>query len=267
MPINISKADGTPPLSAGLKEALREGGPAGLERHLAQLDRLATLGTISAGLAHEVKNALVPVKTFVDLLLESNSKSELAEIVRREMNRIESIISHMLRYAGPDRGVVTTVGLHGMIDHAIRLLQPQLNEKSIAVKRALDADPDLIEANELQLVQAIINLVLNAIEAMAPYGELTLMTQRVISTGGQGNSAEANILMSIHDTGPGIPNEDLPRVFQPFFTTKSQGTGLGLHITRRIIQEHGGVIAVESQPRQGTTFKISLRAVSSVPAA
>ncbi len=233
----------------------------GLDLNLCRLDRLASLGTLSASMAHEIKNALVSVKTFVDLLLEKNRDAELADVVRREMLRIDGIVGQMLKYAGPSRAAFSNVRVHDVLDHALRMVQPRLDSGLISLHRAFQAAPDAIEGDDYQLEQAFLNLFLNAIEAMGANGSLTVKTDLISAAPARSKAARASgshLCIAISDTGVGISPENMHRLFEPFFTTKQQGTGLGLTITRRIVNEHNGDISVQSAVNQGTTFSIKL---------
>ncbi|MCU0782520.1 MAG: ATP-binding protein [Verrucomicrobia bacterium] len=234
-----------------------------LEQTLRRLDRLAGFGTLSASMAHEIKNALVSVKTFVDLLLEKNRDAELAEVVGRELRRINSIVGQMLKYTGPARPAFSSVRLHDVLDHSLRMVQPQIEGRLISLNRVFHATPDAIEGDDYQLEQAFVNLLLNAIEAMGTNGSLTVATELISAVSARakaGSVSGAHVRVAIADTGIGITTENMPRLFEPFFTTKQQGTGLGLTIARRIVQEHRGDISVQSQLNKGTTFSILLPA-------
>jgi two-component system sensor histidine kinase HydH len=235
-----------------------------LEENMRRLDRLASIGTVSASMGHEVKNAFVAVKTFVDLLLEKNPDSELTEVVRRELSRIDSIISQLLKFAGPARPRFATVHLHEVLDHSLRMVQHQLKGRLISLKRSFKAAPDAIKGDGHQLEQAFVNLFLNAVEAMGTSGSLTVATEVVPALPPVAAAPEPNnqpkVRVTIADTGVGVPPENISRLFEPFFTTKNHGTGLGLPITRRILQEHHGDITVQSQVDKGTTFRILLPA-------
>lgn len=231
-----------------------------LEQHMRRFDRLASIGTLSASMAHEIKNALVAVKTFVDLLLKENKDAELAGIVSREMRRIDSIVSQMLRFAGPAKPTFAAVRIHEILEHALQLVQYQLEGKKIALHRSFDASPHWVRGDSYQLEQAFINLFFNAIEAMGSNGTLSVTTEIIPPDSPQHNLPDQKkqplLSVSVKDSGTGIPPENVGRLFEPFFTTKPKGTGLGLSITRRIIQEHGGTIAVESELNKGTEFDI-----------
>ena len=235
-----------------------------LEERLEQLDRLANIGTLAAGMAHEIKNALVAGRTFVDLLLEKHQDADLVDVVRREMGRIDAIVSRMLKFAGSARPAFTEVRLHEVLEHSLRLVQPQLEGKAIVLSRSFQAAPDRVSGDDYQLQQAFVNLFLNALEAMPLNGALSVATEIVSASGSLARSgasvARAQLRVAVKDNGAGILPEHMARLFEPFFTTKPKGTGLGLPITRRIILEHRGSITVESQPGQGTAFQILLPA-------
>jgi two-component system, NtrC family, sensor histidine kinase HydH len=232
------------------------------EPHLAQLDRLANAGTLAASMAHEIKNALVAGKTFIDLLLEQKQDGELVEIVRRELDRIDTIVTRMLKFAGSARPAFGPVGVHELLDHSLRLVQHRAEMNYLTVNRSFTAAPDTVQGDDYELQQAFVNLLLNALDAMGSNGTLTVATERLSPEAAAASLPTAQprpyLRVTIQDTGVGIPAESLARLFDPFFTTKPTGTGLGLSITRRIIQAHRGAITVESQPGQGTTFRILL---------
>jgi len=232
-----------------------------LEQNLRRLDRLAGLGALSASLAHEIKNALVAVKTFTDLLLEKNRDAELADLVGREMQRIDSMVRQMLKHAGPARPAFATVRVHDVLDHSLRMVQPRIQERLISLDRAFKATPDAIMGDDYQLQQVFVNLLLNAIEAMGSSGALTVTTDLVSNIPACPRAASASgahVRVAIADTGVGITRENMKHLFQPFFTTKQHGTGLGLAIARRIVQEHRGDISAQSEVNQGTTFRVLL---------
>jgi signal transduction histidine kinase len=236
-----------------------------LEGSLLHIDRLASIGTLSAGMAHEIRNALVAGKTCFDLLFEKHQDAELVDVARREIRRIEAIVSRMLKFAAATEPAFGELHLHEALEKSLRLIQPQLDDKQITVQRSFQARPDRLEGDDLQLQQAFVNLFLNALEAMGPSGTLTVATELISSGAGLAGCSDLpagpQIGLTIQDTGAGIAAENLARLFEPFFTTKESGTGLGLPITRRIIQEHRGDISVHSEPDRGTTFRITLPAI------
>ena len=218
-----------------------------------RLDRLANLGMLSAGLAHEIKNGMVAIQTFVDLLLEKKQDAELGEVVRHELKRINAIATQMLRIAAPNHATFQTVRVHEVLDHSLRLLQPQISVKLIALKKHYHAGTDAVQGDDAQLQQVFMNLLLNAVEAMGPNGTLTINTDLA-----DGENGTRVLKIQIRDTGVGIAPEHLEHLFVPFFTTKRNGTGLGLAISHRIVLEHRGNIQVRSEPGQGSGFSLSL---------
>jgi two-component system, NtrC family, sensor histidine kinase AtoS len=239
-----------------------------LEQTVTRLDRLATIGTLSASMAHEIKNALVAVKAFVDLLLEKNKDAELATIVGRELNRVNAIVRQLLKFGSPDTSARATVRLHDVLDHSLRMVQHQLDGKLISLNRSFNATPDAVLGDDCQLEQVFVNLLLNAIEATGANGTLTVATEWLAAhpeLAVAPRHREPHLRVTVADTGMGIAPENLDRMFEPFFTTKSNGTGLGLPITRRIVQEHHGQITVQSEPAKGTTFSILFPAGDTAP--
>jgi signal transduction histidine kinase len=251
---------------AGLIVTLNDLTPARrLNQMLSRLDRLADLGTLSASMAHEIRNALVAGKTFVDLLVEKNKDDELTEVVQREVARIDMIVRGMLTFAGSSRASFRKLRLHDVLTNSLNLIQPQLNNRPITLEKAFEAAPDLLNGNEHELQQAFVNLFLNSVEAMSSAGTLTVRTDVVSARELADEASEIPgnaIRVRVQDTGSGIAPGELQRLFEPFFTTKDNGTGLGLAITKRIIQEHRGEIVVESVPGEGTTFSILLPALA-----
>jgi signal transduction histidine kinase len=223
------------------------------EQNMRRLDRLASLGLLSAGIAHEIKNGLTAIQTFVELLLQKGEDRELASVVGRELKRIDSLVSQMLRFAAPGKNEFASVHVHDLLDHSLRLVQHQISGKLISIQRDYKAAPETIHGDEFQLQQAFMNLLFNAIEAMGTNGELTIATKTTES---------GQLKIQIRDTGAGIAPENIGRLFEPFFTTKKNGTGLGLAISQRIVSEHGGSISAKSEVNKGSTFTILLPAAS-----
>jgi signal transduction histidine kinase len=231
-----------------------------IDEHMRRLDRLANLGTLTASLGHEIKNALVASKTFIDLLIEKHHDPELSGIVRRELGRIDRIVSQMLKFAGPAKPVFSRIHLHQVLDHSLGLVKHELEGRSIALHRSYGASSDVIGGDDHELEQAFTNLLLNSLEAMGPHGKLFIHTEIDKLESFEGANPNTHLRVTIQDTGTGILPEHLTQLFEPFFTTKPNGTGLGLPITRRIIQEHRGEITVTSEPNKGATFSILLPA-------
>ena len=226
--------------------------PPDLQGNLRRLDQLANLGIVSASVAHEIKNGLVAISTYINILIEKDSPNEMTALVQRELKRIDGLATQMLRLSAPKPAALTTVRVHDVLDHAMRLLEHQFSSRLIVVKKNYNAKVDTVRADESQLQQAFMNLLLNAAEAMGGQGELWLATEM---------TAGEQLKIFIRDTGPGIAPENLSRLFEPFFTTKKNGTGLGLAICQRVIREHLGRIEVKSEAGRGSTFTITLPVV------
>jgi len=224
-----------------------------LQENLRRLDRLANLGLVSANIAHEIKNGLVAIKTYVDILIEKGDDTEMAEVVRRELKRIDGLTTAMLRLSAPKPTTLTQVPVHQVLEHSLRLLEHQMSGRMIELKREFGATHDTVRGDESQLQQAFMNLVLNGIEAIGRNGELTVRTEVTTCATGRGG-----LKIYFSDTGPGIAAENLSRLFEPFFTTKKNGTGLGLAISQRVAEDHFGKIEVVSEVGRGSTFIFSL---------
>jgi two-component system, NtrC family, nitrogen regulation sensor histidine kinase GlnL len=227
-----------------------------LEHSLRRLDRLASAGTLSAGMAHEIRNALVAVKTFVDLLLEKNKEEELAEIVSQEMVRMVSMVSQILKFAVPAHPVFTAISVHKILDRTLLLAQHRVEGRQVTFERKFEAQTDVLDGDAHQLEQAFVNLLLNGVEAINVNGTLAVTTE--LLPGQEGQLPKRWMRIRVSDSGGGITPENMSRLFEPFFTTKQNGTGLGLAVTRRIIEEHNGTIQVESDAGKGTTFTVML---------
>jgi two-component system, NtrC family, nitrogen regulation sensor histidine kinase GlnL len=228
-----------------------------------RLQRLAQLGILSAGVAHEIKNALVAIKSFAEWLLEKNSsEADMVSLVVQEVNRINSLVGQLLKLAGPAKPIFSEVQAHECIENALRLIKHQLKNRNIQLVVALEAGSDTLRGDAKQLEQAFINLLLNAVEAMGETGQLTVSSEVIFATEVvskfEPKIHQQQLQITFRDTGSGIPAQVLEQLYSPFRTTKPGGTGLGLTITRRIVIAHGGRIAVETEVGQGTAFKITL---------
>lgn len=231
-----------------------------LEAQLRRSDRLAALGTLAAGLAHEIKNPLTSLRTFTRLaprkLEDERFRRTFETVVPRELDRINAIVERLLQLARPARLRPAPVRLPVLLEHVLELYATQLEARQIAVEREYDPAVPAVQADAEHLYQAFVNLVSNALDAMGPGGRLTLRV--TWSDGPEGlppiarRSAPRRARVDIQDTGPGIPPEIADRVFNPFFTTKDAGTGLGLALTHKIVEDHGGTVTFRTAAGAGT---------------
>lgn len=224
----------------------------GIAANLEHLDRLASLGVVTAGVAHELKNALVAVRTFFDLMALGESDPDLRAVASGEIQRIERTIRQLLRGARREDCRFAALSVHALLQDALNLVRHELQIRSVDIETQLGAQNDRINGDERQLRHTIVNLLINAAEAMPNGGRLSIDTQIVDAWERQ------HVRITIADTGNGISAENLERLFSPFFTTKPEGTGLGLAISRRIVNSHNGVITAQSEPGHGTTFEVFL---------
>src|SRR6266446_5788220 len=247
-----------------------------LELQIRRSDRLASLGTLSAGMAHEIKNPLVSLKTFAQLLPEryqdSDFRDTFSNLIGHEIDRIDSLVNQLLRFARPAKPILKPLHAHEILEKALTLVGHRLYQKDIKLNRSWRADTDTIHGDADQLEQVFLNFFLNAMDAMKTHGELSVKTEirsdeqwvsPLTYMNGEGSGNGEAFRITIRDSGEGIRAEDIPHVFDPFFTTKDYGTGLGLSVVHGIVQEHGGQIEVESELQKGTAFHILLPLVRS----
>ena len=231
-----------------------------LEQRMRQADRLAAVGRLSANIAHEIRNPLASVSGAIEALTKElppdATRGRLVEIVLRESERLNQLITEFLDYARPAPMTLVEVDLARLLEEVIVLLEHRRLPEGLKVAREIATDLPA-RADPQQLRQAIWNLCLNAVQAMAEGGELRVGGRRLSSASGQ-----SRLELWVADTGAGIAESDLPHVFEPFFSTKPGGTGLGLAAVYRIVQDHGGNIEVRSRAGQGTTMIIGLPARS-----
>jgi PAS domain S-box-containing protein len=233
----------------------RKRAEAELERQrevLFQSEKLAALGRLAAGIAHEVNNPLAIISARIEVMLleaEDRGLSWLApdlEVLHRNTQRVAQIARGLRSFARQTPGERSPVNLNAVVRGTLQLMERPLATDGIRVAVDLDGSLPLIRGNADELHQVLLNLLANAREAMGGRGEIAIATSR-------GEDAGA-VRLVVTDTGPGIAPEDLPKVFDPFFTTKADGTGLGLSLSHGIVRAHQGTIDVQSSPGRGTTF-------------
>lgn len=247
-------------------------------------EKLAALGTMAAGMAHEIKNPLVSLRTFSQLIQQKwedpEFRQKFSAIVPHEIERINKIAESLLKFGRPIKTEMTRVKINAILEEALGLFETECKKKDVRVTTKYAELPEII-ADPSQISQAVINIVLNAIQSMDNGGELVIKTDfgeavklkrpQVLgeiekegatthASWGENKRGESIpvVFIEITDTGPGITEESLRHLFDPFFTTKVTGSGMGLPITLRIVEEHKGSIRVRSQAGVGTTFIITL---------
>jgi PAS domain S-box-containing protein len=241
-----------------------------LEEQLRRTDRLAAIGTLAAGLAHEIKNPLTSVLTFSRHLArrfgDERFRQRFQNVVPRELERINGIVESLLRLARPTRLSLTTVDPVELVEHALELYANQIETRQIAVVREYAHGRPTIQADRDHLYQALVNVMTNALDAMTDGGTLTLRVVPVDEADSLLAPGRAwhdrRVRIEIEDTGSGIATDHAASVFNPFFTTKLSGTGLGLALVHKIVEDHGGAVSFRSAPGGGTTFVVVLPVVA-----
>jgi hypothetical protein len=220
--------------------------------HLSRAEHLATLGELAAGLAHEIRNPLAGIAGVIDIigrdLPESSPAREVLKDVRQEVMRVNRIVSDLLETARPKPPDYRLADLNATAEHAVIFARQQALSKPIKVELRKSDELPPVEHDPGQIHQVLLNLMLNAIQAIPGDGEITVQVL----------ARDGSACVTVRDTGSGIESEHLPNIFRPFFTTKGHGTGLGLSLARRIVEDHGGRIDVTSAVGQGSTFCVLL---------
>jgi len=231
-----------------------------LEQAKLQGERLAVVGSMAAQVAHEIRNPLGSIFLNLDLVerelnvfANSNGSSAnecrvLLHEMHSQVSRIRQVLQEYLRFARMPKSERAAVSLKGFLEEKLNFVQPLLDQKHVDLRRILDPNLSPVCVDAEQLWEAVLNLIRNALDAMPDGGNLTVTAQR--------HGAEA--LISISDNGRGMTEEEARHLFVPFFTTKSDGTGLGLAYTQRVINEHGGRIDCATARGKGSTFSIQL---------
>ena len=224
---------------------------AALQAEVARQERLAAMGTLAAGVAHEIRNPLSSIKGFATYFrtkFEPGSRDhELAGVMIGEADRLNRVVSELLELTRPSELRLTETEPAALLRHALRLVEDDCRSRGIEIRTRF-ADTGMVSLDSDRMLQALLNLLLNAIQAMPDGGALTVSAQAV----------RDRLELRVADTGHGIPRQDLDRVFDPYFTTKNQGTGLGLATVRTIVEAHGGRVRVESEPGRGTEVILDL---------
>jgi len=229
-----------------------------METELKKADRLASIGRFAAGVAHEIRNPLASISGSIEILKKrrqsggSEQDARLMEIVLREIDRLNILITDFLKYAKPGDPKKTSFDLNNLILEVIELFVNSENrERSVNIRSDLSIKLP-VSADKTQIKQVLWNLIKNSIEAIEDEGEIIVKTDSSFENG------KDFAAISILDNGSGISSENIERIYDPFFTSKEKGTGLGLSIANNIIESHGGSLAIESAGRKGTIFTVKI---------
>ena len=218
-------------------------------------ERLNALTMLAAGVAHEIGNPLNSLHIHLQLMerkiRDLDGKKELQEsidVARAEISRLDSIVTQFLRAIRPAKPQLQPENINSIVDEAVRFFGPEIRDRDMVVEQELRSDLPLVQVDRDQMKQAFYNVIKNSLEAMKRRGILRIRT----------NMDSSHVIVSFTDTGGGISADNLGRIFEPYFTTKTSGTGLGLLIVRRIVREHGGELAIESSEGKGVSLTIRL---------
>jgi signal transduction histidine kinase len=253
-----------------------------LEQEVQRRNRLAALGELSAGVAHEIRNPLGVIKNSAEILRDriqdDSRRHELTGYIVEEVERLNKVVTNFLHFARPAEPHIEEVDINDVLEHTISFLEPTIESSNITINKSLSSGLAPVLADPDQCHQVFLNLCMNAFQAMNGAGTITietragaedLSTARAASRQGDfapavaalpADISDKMVEVIIADTGEGIPSEELSRIFDPFFSTKDEGVGLGLSLVHKIIDNHNGSIRVNSKPGRGTTFVISLPA-------
>lgn len=222
-----------------------------LRQELVRFEKLRAVSTLAAGMAHEIKNPLTSIKTFAEYLPERYDdpifREKFAKIIGQEVDKMNALVQRLLEFAKPTKPELESVKISQTVKDTLDFIQGSLLQRKVQVKTSF-ADDDTITADGRQLRQVFLNVLLNSIDAMEEPGEISVSTQR----------HNGSLRIAVKDTGKGIAPKDLQHIFDPFYTTKTNGTGLGLSVVHSIIRQHGGQVNIRSRVGQGTTVQIDL---------
>ena len=231
-------------------------------REIERASQLATVGELAAGVAHEIKNPIVGVTGGLDLVRRRlGDDTRLAPIIDemdRQLVRVQQALQDLLTFARPTTPMMAPVSANGAVERAVRLVQPAADRAGIELRTRLDPHAPRITADEEMIHQALVNVLMNAVQATPAGGRVAINTHAMAD--------EDSVEIMVTDTGRGIEPDELEQVFKPFYTTRHTGTGLGLPITREIVTRHGGSISIESAPGVGTTIILRLPLRSAIAA-
>ena len=213
-------------------------------------DRLSAIGQLAASLAHEIRNPLAAIDGATNLIGSPQTPDEMRKgslaIIHKEIQRLNRLLTNLLDFARPRKPEFQAVEPGRLIDAIINLTGHSAQQKDIALRKDMPKSVPSFECDPEQMKQVILNLAINAVQAMGGPGEIVLSAQQ----------RDSSVVISVRDHGPGIAPEDMEKIFNPFFTTKEAGTGLGLSVVYQIVTQHGGIVKTERNPGGGMTFSV-----------
>jgi nitrogen fixation/metabolism regulation signal transduction histidine kinase len=228
-----------------------------MERRMRDAEKMAAMGELAAGVAHEVRNPLGSIRNAAQFLEGKMDGGDpmlrFPRLIMREADRLNALVTRLLQYTRPETGGMGPCDLREALDQAVVLAELRIAGSRIRVERRYEADLPRVLADPSRVVQAVLNLLFNAIEAIPGQGRIGVEARR---------EGEASLVVAVEDSGRGIPAESLSRMFDPFFSLREGGTGLGLSIVKQIASEHGGSVAAESRPGLGTTVTMTFPCLS-----
>ena len=217
-----------------------------MEQRIRESESLAHIGQLTTSLAHEIRNPLSSIKMSIQMLLKTmklaGDNKRTMEISAKEIARLERILAEMLDFARPVKLKLTPASINEIIGSGFEILRPRIEEKNLLVKKILGRLMGQAFLDREKIEQAVINILLNAIEVLPPGGAILVTTKR-------GQTEEPTIRVEISDNGPGMSPDDLPYIFDPFFSSKKKGTGLGLSNVKKIVEAHGGSVTAILRPK------------------
>jgi len=223
-------------------------------------DRLAAMGEMAIELAHEIRNPLGSIELFASLLEKDlpheSDTGRWAENIRIGSCSLNNIVSNMLQFANPHTPAFHVVDVHQLVEEVLSFTEPIARQREVRVERSLEAARPVIVGDGELLRQMLLNLVLNSMQALPSHGCLSVATRDAANA--PASLPAGGIELEVNDSGLGIPEENLDRIFDPFFTTNRNGTGLGLSVVHQIVDQHSGLITVQSRVNVGTAFTIML---------
>jgi two-component system sensor histidine kinase HydH len=225
-----------------------------LEKQLVRAGRLQSLGELTAGLAHEIKNPLASLKAtaaiVADEIAETSPRRKMVLILQKEIDRLAALLERFLAFARPGGLTLTRVDARHVVEQAVALVKPQSDIRHVALELDLVGTASFVEGDVDKLTQILLNVLLNAVQFTPEGGRVLVRTTEQRLEHGR------YVVISVLDQGPGIPEPDRERIFDPFFSTRENGTGLGLSIASRLIDEHRGYIEVQNGTERGAELRL-----------